>query len=382
MPRVLITGVRAPAALEWVRVFAQCGWQVWAADSLACPLGRWSRHVERYIRLPAPATDHAGWTAALVRTLDKGAVDAVLPTCEEVFWLALSAPALRDRTRVLASPLPLLLQLHHKGDFARLTANWRHQAPPTHLVQSQADLAPFAAEAHTWVFKPAFSRFACSTLVRPTTRQLRTVQPASATPWVVQRCVTGVEYCSYSLLRRGCVVAHACYQPRYRVGRGAGIGLQPVAPPAVLEFVREFGAQTGFDGQVGFDFIQQPDGRLWVLECNPRATSGVHLLADQPDALLQALLGTASGLLVPQEPRLAMVGLAMLLFGVRRHGRDVAFWRDVRQGRDVIFRRDDMAPALLQGAGFAELAWRALRTGDSLLQASTADIEWNAPCNC
>ena len=36
-------------------------------------------------------------------------------------------------------------------------------------------------------------------------------------------------------------------------------------------------------------FIESADGRMHVLECNPRGTSGIHLFSDQPEALVQAL---------------------------------------------------------------------------------------------
>ena len=36
--------------------------------------------------------------------------------------------------------------------------------------------------------------------------------------------------------------------------------------------------QLGFSGLLQFDFIQDTDGRLWLLECNPRWTAGIEVL--------------------------------------------------------------------------------------------------------
>jgi hypothetical protein len=194
---------------------------------------------------------------------------------------------------------------------------------------------------------------------------------------VAQRYIAGREHCSFSLFVEGRLTAHACYHPRYRVGRGSGIYFEPSDPPAIRTFLEQFGSNTGYTGQVGFDFIETPEGRFYVLECNPRATSGVHLFDDQPQALVSALLGEEhEGLLLP-TPAPRMVALAMLLFAAPRHMLDITFWRNFGSARDVVIRQGDFKPLPAQIPGLLEIVSRALVRRRGLLAAATADIEWD-----
>jgi hypothetical protein len=372
---VLILGARAPACLEWARCFHAAGWRVSVGDSLRWPVGRYSNAVQDYVRLPEPCGNPAGWIATLAKAVAARGVDLVVPTCEEAFYLAHGRA--RIAARVVTPPFELMHELHHKGRFAEKVKGWVVEAPETHLVETREAASSFAARHDTrgWVFKPAYSRFASRTLLRPEPAQVARQQPTPAQPWVAQRYVPGREHCSYSLLVEGRLTAHASYHPRYRVGPGSGIWFEPTFPAPVRAFVEQFGAETGYTGQVAFDFIEQADGSCRVLECNPRATSGVHLFADEPDALVGALLG-ADGVLTP-APRPRQVALAMLLFAAGRHVFDARFWRDYRAAPDVVTRPGDFGPLFAQLPGLVEIVGRALSRRRGLLAAATADIEWD-----
>lgn len=373
---VLILGARAPASLEWARAFHAAGWRVTVADSLAWPVARASRAAAGYARLPEPSVHPARWLEAVRRIVIELGIDLALPTCEEAFYLASGRDALP--CQVIVERFELLHQLHHKHRFAMMTAGWAAPAPETRLLESPEAVMSMRRAAPAWVFKPAYSRFASRALPRPSASRLERIRPTAAQPWVAQRYVPGREHCSYSLLANGRLTAHACYHPRYRAGRGSGVWFEPTDPAPVRAFVEQFGAATGYSGQVGFDFIETPDGACRVLECNPRATSGVHLFAEQPLLLVDALLGAPpeSGVLSPSGgPK--MLGLAMLLFAAPRHGLSRSFWRDFSAAGDVLLRPGDAAPLAAQFAGLLEISARALLRRRGLLSAATADIEWN-----
>lgn len=373
---VLILGARAPACLEWARAFAASGWQVTVADSMNWPLSRSSRAVDGFVRLPEPRKDPAAWIRALAEVIRNQGIDLLLPTCEETFYLAHGLPLLAPLCRVLTSDFELLHRLHHKGRFAELTDGWPLAAPTTHTLTSPEDARALAGQSRDWVFKPAYSRFATRTLIRPSAAQVSRLHPTPAAPWVAQRYVAGEEHCSFSLLVDGELRAHACYQPRYRVGRGSGIYFAPTRPAPVAAFLEEFGRRTGYSGQVGFDFIEDEAGRFHVLECNPRATSGVHLFAEQPHELVDCLFNRPAELLqAAAQPR--MVALAMLLIAAPRQLGSARFRADYRSARDVIVRDGDSRPLLAQLLGLGEILGRAISRRRSVLAASTADIEWD-----
>lgn len=375
---VLILGARAPACLEWARAFQHAGWTVTVADSLAQPLSRFSRAAQHFVRLPEPKANPQAWIDALATLIRQQSVDLLLPTCEEVFYLAHGLERLRPLCRVFTSDFDLLHRLHHKGDFAAMTQGWAVAAPPTQVLHDLAALQALAAEGENLVLKPAYSRFASQTLIRPSAAQLAKVRPSAEAPWVAQDFVAGQEYCSFSVLVDGQLRAHSCYQPQYRVGRGSGIYFQACAPLPIRAFLEQFGHETGYTGQVGFDFIEDAQGRFHVLECNPRATSGVHLFDDQRSQLVAALSENAGAnppLEATLEPR--MIALAMLLLAAPQRALSRPFWKDYQHARDVIVQDGDRGPLLAQVLSLGEIIGRALTRRCGLLAASTADIEWN-----
>ncbi|MEB0079634.1 ATP-grasp domain-containing protein [Pseudomonas sp. CCI3.2] len=375
---VLILGARAPACLEWARAFKLAGWTVSVADSLMFPLSRYSLTVERSILLPEPKKQPEIWIKALADTILKHGIDLLIPTCEEVFYLAHGLERLAPLCRVFTSDFDLLHRLHHKGDFALLTETWPIATPETLLLNDRQELLRLVDDRYDWVFKPAYSRFASQTLIRPSALQLDKIHPNNEAPWVAQRFVAGREHCSFSLLVGGQLRAHSCYRPRYRVGRGSGIYFETCFPASIREFVEHFGRETSYTGQVGFDFIEDEYGQFHVLECNPRATSGIHLFDNQRQQLIAAL-SEQPVLSVPLEPSAEprMIALAMLLFAAPQRVLSAPFWRDYAAARDVIVQQNDYGPLAAQFLSLGEIIFRAVNRRCGLLAASTADIEWN-----
>ena len=72
-----------------------------------------------------------------------------------------------------------------------------------------------------------------------------------------------------------------------------------------------------FTGQIAFDFIQSHDGQIYALECNPRATSGVHLLASHPK-FAEAFLNPNMDCITPTGDDSSMLATAMLVYGLPR----------------------------------------------------------------
>lgn len=374
---VLILGARAPACLEWARAFRVSGWQVSVADSVTWPLTRTSNAIHSFFKLPEPRSNPSLWIESLLHLIEERDIDLILPTCEEAFYLAHGINRLKQSCRVLTYDFAIMHRLHDKFQFAEMTYEWPITAPETWLLDSVESVAAMSSMANELVFKPVYSRFASRTLLRPSHDDLMEVKPSKEQPWVAQRFVAGKEHCSFSLFVDGRLTAHACYHPRYRVGSGSGIYFAPSDPPLIRAFLEKFGSVTGYTGQVGFDFIETPEGGFYVLECNPRATSGVHLFDDQPQALVAALLGeTKNGLILP-TPKPRMVALAMLLFAAPRHAFDRTFWRDYFAAQDVVIRRGDFKPLPAQILGLLEIIGRAVVRRRGLLAAATADIEWD-----
>jgi hypothetical protein len=124
--------------------------------------------------------------------------------------------------------------------------------------------------------------------------------------------------------------------------------------------------------------MQGEDGQLYVLECNPRATSGLHMLAAEPIA--SCFLDTDGPLLEPTSMTPAMLASVMLLFPfpqALRRGGFVTLVKDMLAARDVMFAWNDPMPAVLSPLSILEVLVTACQTRKPLTRAATFDIEWN-----
>lgn len=380
MSRILLTGGRAPVTLELARLFAQAGHTVFVAESAPRHLCQTSRAVYRSYQVPPPKQAPAAFVIALRQIIKQAQIDWLIPTCEEVFYVAQGLTQLTSVCHVLIDQLDKLHLLHNKWTFIQTAQQLGLPVPATTLLTSPQDLTMLGSKVNDRVLKPAYSRFATATRLPPHSHQTwQTLVPTPVAPWVTQTYLHGDHFCTYSVAHHGRLLAHATYPVRWKAGQGATMVFETFEHPQILAWVQTFVSRTQFHGQIAFDFIQPVGGEPLAIECNPRATSGVHLFSGDP-RLVDALLGNATHLITPAPGRPAMLALAMLLYGPAnlRSTAQLRQWIEtLRRGRDVIFRRDDPRPWFAQFATLYQF-WRwSVQSGVNLIAATTLDIEWN-----
>lgn len=365
--------------MDLARSFAAAGAQVVVADSAPCFLARASRAAAKAVRVPPPRQEPRAFARAIREIAVRERIDLIVPTCEEVFYLGRFAAELRAVAELFCVDFELLAELHDKELFTRVARGLGVEVPETWRMSSPTELAALVVPPEELVFKPVFSRFAVHTLVRPTAEAVRAIVPTPARPWVAQRFVAGRELCSYAVARGGRLTAHALYSPAWRAGRGSGFYFEPVRRPVIEEFTAGLAAKLNYTGQIAFDFIEAPDGGVHVIECNPRATSGLHLFGGGAK-LARAFDGTATEVLRPDDDRPAMLGAAMATIGAWQaiRGRGLERWvKDGLRAREVLWTWRDPAPAFFVFAGLAATLALAARRGITPQAASTRDIEWD-----
>jgi hypothetical protein len=377
-PTVLITGARAPVAQDLARACRAAGYRVHLTDSSPSYAARTLRPRFPVHRLPPPAQAFDAFREAMRALIDQIEVSHVLPTCEEVFWLAEAAARDGYTARLFAPDVPLLRTLHSKYTFARFAAALGIAVPETEIRHGPIapESLPFALDA--CVLKPEYSRFATHTLVAPTRAQLARIHPHAGCGWVVQRRVQGEELCSWAALHRGEVTAFAAYRPRWRHGRAAAFQLEAAAAPQARAMTACIGAATGMTGHLSLDLIVDEKGVMRPIECNPRAVSGLHLFdagAEMARAIIEArpCAEPSPGLLRHMAPAMALLGMPAALTS----GRLSAFLKDWRASSDVINRERQVRMPLACLADAAGFAVHAVRARRSPAGATTADIEWN-----
>lgn len=436
--RILITGGRAPVALELARLLADAGHAVFAAESVRFYLCRVSASVAGTATLPAPRQNPQRFLSELERLIVEWEIDLLIPTCEEIYWVARGRERLRTLCAVMAPELNQLHSLHHKGEFIDLAERLGLRVPQTETITDMAAWESAEKDSRRRlrfgndgvVFKPAYSRFASRVLLPradaeeesdmlpgdgrsetapdPTWRSngatkkdgkrstvalrevskrraaaLREVSPT--VPWVAQQFIPGEAWCTYSVAHDGKLLAHAAYACRYRTGEaGASVHFRHEDDPEAMAWVSRFVGGIRFSGQIGFDFIRGNDGLLYPIECNPRATSGIHLFRSgeglEAALTLPECLLSNNRIATPAHGASAMIGLAMLGCGFKSrigYGRRKKWFADLRGARDAVWRKGDPKPYWEQ-LGVVLQAWRlGRRLGISVTEAMTQDIEWN-----
>lgn len=375
---ILLTGSRAPVSLDLGRRFQRAGHQVFQADCLRYGMAKLSQSAIRSFHTPRPVESPQRYAQALAEIIQVQQIDWLIPTCEEVFYIAAFRSSLP--CNVLVDDFEKLNRIHNKWIFSQSFGNSFAAAPETLLLDGAGQVGIPAHEAsEEWVFKPVYSRFAGRTLVGPSREKLQKSRLTWREPWIAQRRIRGTEFSTYSIARNGRLIAHAAYESLYRVGVGSGICFQPVQIAKIEAFVKQFVESTAYHGQIGFDLIQDQQGKLWVLEGNPRATSGAQLFASQ-DPLAEALTLQRDQMLRPSSTRPAMIEFAMPLWGVWdaiRSGKCLNFLPDLFRSRWMTVSLRDLWPTLGLPLSLWEIARIAFRENRTLQQASTFDIEWN-----
>jgi len=362
LKRILLTGGRAPATLELARLFHAQGHAVFSAESLATNLLTSSRSVVGRYRLPSPRFQPDQYAQALVDLIQQARIDLLIPTCEEIFWIARNLEKLSHYCQVFTEPLPRLQPLHNKFTFIQLAQQYHLHVPETSL---ESVPPPF-------ILKPIYSRFATQTILHP---KANVLPPPN---YIAQRFLSGRQLCTYSVARNGRLLAHTCYPAHFTAGRGATIYFEHIAHAAALQWVQTFVERYAFSGQIAFDFIETDSG-LYALECNPRATSGIHLLASNPN-FANAFWDDPTDLIEPMAGATAQLSLAMLVYALPTAlaSRSVSRWLIAfGSARDVLLRWNDPLPALWQLFSLATFFWWAAKYHLSPIAASTFDIEWN-----
>lgn len=355
--RILITGSRAPAALELVRNFGLCGWEVYAADSIDAAIARYSAYVKRFFTVHAPRSDERAFVDDLCDIVRKHGIDVVFPTCEEIFWIAKNLAEIRARCRaqIICEPLEKLDVLHNKYKFIRFAKGLGIAVPDTHLIAENVPIAQTNAQKEQKiVLKPVYSRFGEDVIV---------AEPSDIAfdglhgKWIAQEFIEGEPVCSYGYAENGVLKFNICYRSPVRARTFTAFA--PFVCGAVTKMVQTIAEALCFTGNLSFDFIRRGDAYI-PIECNPRITSGIHTLRGNAfDALFFGTL---------KQPQLdfAQLRLPTLLTG--------GGWLPYR---DVIWNSNDKRPFFNQARCLWAFHTLAKRHGVSLTKAMTIDIAWN-----
>lgn len=282
MTTALLTLGRLPKALDIARALHGAGVRVIVAEPFRRHLSAVSRAVDQSFVVTAPAVDGPRYLKDLRDLVDAQKVDLVVPISEEIVHVSALHGRLPGSCRLLSMSQASVLAVHHKARFVEVCRAAGVTAPDS--AETMASEATRLAEAYDYVLKPVSS---CSG------RGVRFFNRGEALPHVVepsiiQRRVYGQLVSSFSIARAGEVRCTVLYRGAVMQGTVAVCFERIEVPLAVDDWIRRFVAHTRWDGFISFDLIIDEAGVVHGIECNPRATSGIHFV--EPAGLAQALL--------------------------------------------------------------------------------------------
>ena len=373
MPTAVVSLGRLPKALDICRALDGAGWRVVVAEPSRRHLAGTSRAVARSVQVPAPNEDADAYLDAMMGVLREEDASLLVPVSEEVVHLSRIADRLPPRVRWFGVGHDATLRMHDKAAFVADAAKLGLAVPQTHGLGSRE--AQLMADSGAVVVKPAFT---CSGqgLVRVPAGG-RLPDPGAA-PRLVQRALPGRHTSSFSIVHEGRVIGTVVYTPVVTSGTVAA-AFERIEGAAEAGFAQRHVEAHGLSGFVSFDFIADEAGVPRAIECNPRATSGIHFV--EPASLARAIL----------EPE------ACRRLTLRRARRMHQFWPVLTEVQHAMFRPGrgyfakmgtllrstevnwswrDPLPVLAQPWAAWGILGVAAREGISFGEAATRDIAW------
>ncbi|MEL6950470.1 MAG: ATP-grasp domain-containing protein [Pseudomonadota bacterium] len=369
---VMLTLGRLPPAVDIARSFAASGWRVVVAEPFKRHMAGTSRAVDLSVQVPAPVAGPAAYLEALQRVIDNEDVDLVVPVSEETMHVAQLGDALAGQDGapdVFCAPGPATLALHSKHDFIALARDAGLTVPET--VRAGSTKAAALAEAQDIIIKPEFS---CSG------RGLQRVARGSALPetdtaHIVQAELSGDEVSGFAMARAGRVLVSCAYRATVRHGSVA-VAFERFNAPAVEAWIEQFVAATQHTGFIAFDFIVDAEGVPHAIECNPRATSGLHFVTQ--DDIAAVITGAKASADLRDDTLLQEFWSNWThWFASLRDGdeRRQTGW-SLRRARDVTWQAKDPGVFLLATWSTWPIIGQALKRGETFAEVLALDIEY------
>ncbi len=379
--RALVTSSRNTFALDIIRKLGGGGHYAVAADTYAGAIGSHSKYLSAHVVTASPRFETDRFIADVCRIVTEHEIDTIIPTFEEVFYLAARIDDLPEGVRLFAGGFDKLAQLHDKGSFQRLVERAGVPIPETVVVSDEDELHAAIARFPQFFARAVFSRGGVGLLTNtgPLAGKMDVADchPTADQPWLVQPFTDGPMICTYSIIVDGRVTAQCTYSAPEQWAHSTGITFLAEDSTKTLEYTQRLIDELDptFTGQLSFDFVDH-DGELYAIECNPRPTNGVILL--ETAEFLQALHGVAPEPVVVEPGVERQIRLAVLAdafterishLGTSLH--DLLHVHDIGHGW-----HDSMAmmwgpAALLHGAKLAH------GHREELLKAMSEDIVWN-----
>lgn len=344
---ILLSNGRFPVSIDLARQLKFAGHNVFVVDPMHYHVCRFSRAVRKSFWAPAPHVDAAGYVDCVRRAVEEAKIDLIIPMHEEIFHLAeLADEAILKR--LFSFPFTTLIRLHNKWEFSKFLGKVGLDAPKAWLCRSMTDVYNLPLGSTELALKPVYGRAATNVHHLYPDKPLPSgITISDTNHYIAQEWITGERFCSYSVFRGGRVYAFAVYPVVDTIDGASCVYFQSVDHPRIRAYVERLAAALpDVSGQLALDLIETED-RLVAIECNPRATSGIHLWSGKTD-LARAFTESYPAVVKPGARRQVIPGMLMWSGEGAGPGEYVRHMKRLMGTKDVLFSKRDILPSLMQ----------------------------------
>ncbi len=374
MKNILITGGRTFICLDLLRLFKKQKHKIFLAESHKFHISSLSNTYEKKYHLPSPRFHEDKYIKSLIKIIKQDSIDLLLPLYEEILYISRHLEEFPAHCKIFCPSFEILDELHHKYKFMEKLKQLNITHPKTYLLNSQKDIENLPL-IYPIIIKTCYSRASQSVKTINSIEELNNLKFNQNNPYIAQEIIKGKKYCSYSICKNGKITAHALYPVSFTVEGNSCITFEETENKNIFDWIEHFAKTQNFSGQFAFDFIETTNGTIYPIECNPRATSGIHLLYSN-DQLVDAFLENNVSLVKPLSHTKRQLGCAMVIYGWRSFAiKD--FFINLFKTQDIIFHKKDLKPFIFQPFLFIYYYFKSLYMKMNFSSMFLHDIEWN-----
>ncbi|OGN59358.1 MAG: hypothetical protein A3F40_02425 [Chlamydiae bacterium RIFCSPHIGHO2_12_FULL_27_8] len=345
---ILITGARFFTALDLARAFHRDGHNIFVCDSKPIHLCAFSNTVKKSFKIPSPRFEFENFKNKLKDIILENKIDIVIPVFEETLYVAKAKSFLSQFTEVFCSSIDLVHLLHNKWTFHNLLVKEGIPTIPTYKIDNIEDIEKQEL-SFPYVLKASYSRGSFTLKKIEKKQDYKNLKILKKNPWIKQKWIEGQKFCSYSIVKNGKLIINIIY-PLYVKGIGYCLTFENIENKKIEKWIADFVKKINFTGQISFDFIEDFDGNLFAIECNPRATSGLHL-AVYHNKFSDFFINQQNDLMIMDQKVFTQLAVGMILYGLKQRDKSISLLKYIKNQmkiKDVVFSKKDLKPFLFQ----------------------------------
>jgi len=286
--KVLITGIASTKTLHVIRIMGKAGFDVILADwvGFSCLL-HYSKYVSKVVRVPPRnGRDFSKYIDAVVQVGLENNVEYYLPVSKMEYSVADAMIgekllSLKPDIRCLSSDSKLIEELDDKRTFMNKCRSYGLSVPDfIYFQEEEKDIFQLAAEgrfAKEHLFLKAFDSIACPSFrsnfnrIPSEQNELREyLKDYDLSNFFANQYISGRELVANLMSVNGKVIQlNICSSSPIQMDYDV------LDHPKITEWVKSFCRQSNFTGAICFDFLEDAQGEIYCIECNPRIHSAI-----------------------------------------------------------------------------------------------------------